>query len=331
VTWGPRATEGWRGQLGGAAAPGPAFSELGAALDDWRRSGLDGVLRIVDNGAYRWGKADLTALHMGGAQLRIEAASGFAPSIGGDLALRADGARSTLTLDGLWCGGRLSVNGAVTLALRHCTLLPGRGPSLSGPDTANDLHITLVACISGALRFMGKHVRLDISDSIVDAGAGRDAEAVDSGEVMAIDGTAGVTLGLRRCTVLGSIAVDVDLVADSLVSGAVHARQQEGRGQMRFSYGQAATPAPHRYRCHPDPGAAVEAAVRPAFTSRRYGSAGYCQLSARCSAAISAGAENGSEMGAFHQLSQHLRHEYLQRVIAEYLPHTMHAGVYFLT
>ncbi|HEY6477149.1 MAG TPA: hypothetical protein VI456_11250, partial [Polyangia bacterium] len=50
------------------------------------------------------------------------------------------------------------------------------------------------------------------------------------------------------------------------------------------------------------------------FTSLRFGDAGYAQLSQAAPAAVSAGAENGSEMGAF---SSELRPIHLAGIIAK--------------
>ena len=42
--------------------------------------------------------------------------------------------------------------------------------------------------------------------------------------------------------------------------------------------------------------------VRPLFTSERYGTPAYGQLATGCAEEIKRGAEDGSEMGAFHDL-----------------------------
>lgn len=315
------ADEIWSGRLELAGPTGPGrYTDLASALAAWRASGTDGVLHIADNSTYRWGAAPMTELALGdNARLAIVALSGASPCIEGDLTLRTAGLHGRLELDGLWCCGLLQLVGAPTLVLRHCTLIPGARPSVLADGAGAGLQLTLEHCITGALALDGATLRLAVSDSVVDAG-----------KAQAIAGGPGVQLTLQRCTVLGDVAGDVELIADSLITGSVSAARH-GRGQIRYSFAATVSGAPHSFRSHPDAAGAGARSVAPTFTSRHFGAPGYCQLSSHCSAEIREGAESGAEMGAFHLLSQNQRHHYLQRVIAEYLPHSMHAGVFFLT
>lgn len=314
----PQGQPAWVGELNRAApVPGDGnYTSLAAALADWRSAGVaDGLLRITDSSTYCWGEHGAGQLTLpDGARLTIESASGVTPSIMGDLAVTTGGLFGTLALSGLWCRGRLFASGAPTLLLSHCTWLPGGQPSLSGSGPCPGLRASFEQCITGPITFDGDDVQVTLADCIVDAAG---ASAIS-----------GVALTLQRSTVLGDVAADIELIGDSLVTGRVAARdtatsRQPGQqpnlptGQVRFSYVAASQRA--------------GAMRKPAFTSRRYGHPGYCQLSAQCSPEIRRGAENGSEMGAFHQLSQHWREAYLRRVIDEYLPHSMHAGIFFLS
>ena len=57
------------------------------------------------------------------------------------------------------------------------------------------------------------------------------------------------------------------------------------------------------------------------FTSRRFGDPGYAQLSSEvASSAISRGAENGSEMGAWSSLLDPIKEDSLMAKVEEYLP-----------
>ena len=68
--------------------------------------------------------------------------------------------------------------------------------------------------------------------------------------------------------------------------------------------------------------------MRPAFTSLRYGDAGYCQLADRCRDEIQAGADDESEMGALHHLYQHQREANLRIRLDEYLRFGLQAGIF---
>jgi hypothetical protein len=56
------------------------------------------------------------------------------------------------------------------------------------------------------------------------------------------------------------------------------------------------------------------------FTSTRYGHPAYGQLHGACDPLIFAGAEDGAEMGAFHDLYQPQRLHNLIDLLAEFVP-----------
>jgi hypothetical protein len=68
--------------------------------------------------------------------------------------------------------------------------------------------------------------------------------------------------------------------------------------------------------------------VRPIFTSLRYGDAGYCQLSVHCSEKIKSGADDGAEIGAFHDLYQPQRVANLRARLDENLRFSLEAGIF---
>ena len=70
--------------------------------------------------------------------------------------------------------------------------------------------------------------------------------------------------------------------------------------------------------------------VRPQFTSLRYGDAGYCQLSRSCADEIRKGADDESEMGAFHDLYQPQRETDLRVRLDEYLRFSLEAGIIYV-
>ena len=98
---------------------------------------------------------------------------------------------------------------------------------------------------------------------------------------------------------------------------------------MRYSYLPARSRVPRLYYCQPVDEQAAEW-VHPQFTSLRYGDPGYCQLSRRTANEIRRGADDESEMGAFHDLYQPQRETNLALRLKEYLRFTLEAGVYYL-
>ena len=77
--------------------------------------------------------------------------------------------------------------------------------------------------------------------------------------------------------------------------------------------------------------AAVQARVRPAFTTLRYGKPGYTQLGGYCPKEICTGAEDESEMGAFHDVFAPQRESNLKIRLQEYLRFGLEAGIFYAT
>lgn len=245
------------------------------------------------------------------------------------------------------------------LTIRHCTLVPGWGvdchceplrpnePSLE----INDSHATVFIdhSIVGTIRVsasekLGDPVRIVISDSIVDA-TGAALAAIEGEE----GGIAFASLSVSRSTLLGTTSAHaVTLAENSIFTGTVHlARRQSGC--VRFCYVPPDSRTPRRYHCEPDlrrdaveaamPGAPAaerdaellreQSRVRPLFTSTRYGTPTYCQLALDCAAAIRQGADDESEMGAFHDLFQPQREANLRTRLDEYTPASMDVGIIF--
>jgi len=100
-------------------------------------------------------------------------------------------------------------------------------------------------------------------------------------------------------------------------------RQQ---GCARFSYVPLDARAPRRYRCQPV-SADDSARLHPQFTSERYGDAAYGQLSQRSAPEIRSGADDESEMGAFHFLYASRRETNFAVRLDEYLRFALEAGI----
>jgi hypothetical protein len=77
--------------------------------------------------------------------------------------------------------------------------------------------------------------------------------------------------------------------------------------------------------------AAIRSALQPDFTSRQFADPGYMQLHTSCPVEIRSGADDGSEMGVFHDLFQVQRETNLRARLEEYLRFGLEAGVFFVT
>lgn len=255
------------------------------------------------------------------------------------------------------------------LRLSHCTLVPGRSLTLTGepqqPDAVSltvalpSVQVELDHCIVGSLRVThSAHVR--INDSVIDATS--DAAltyADDSGT------RPGAPLRINDSTVIGRVhtvalelASNAIFVSQSAASGTLKEplfSERKQSGCVRFSFLPDGARVPRRFRCQPDLaiGQAIEDAkkinpnlspakqkllavtirawLKPNFTDLRYGQAGYAQLRTSTPLAIRAGADDESEMGAFHELHQPQRETNLRVRLEEYLRLGLEAGVFYAT
>jgi hypothetical protein len=165
---------------------------------------------------------------------------------------------------------------------------------------------------------------------------------------------------MLRCTVFGIVDVHaVDLAENCIFNHCLNVARRQ-LGCMRFCHVPYGCRTPRRYHCQPDlasqtieetlRAAAVvqnltaptqvelDAAkarerlrVRPQFNSERYGTPTYCQLSDSCAAEIKRGADDESEMGAFHDLFQPQREANLLARLDEFTPGGMDVGIIHAT
>lgn len=277
----------------------------------------------------------------------------------------ADQPGGQVVLDGLLiAGGGLNVSGPLgSLVIRHCTLVPGWSLEQHchpvNPEEPSIVLERTTACLQiehsilGTILVIADEVAADpvpvhIADSILDA------TAPDRAALSAPDRQhAYAVLHSHRSTVIGEVhAHAIQIASDSIFDGPVSVARR-GIGCLRFSYVPSGSRTPRRFQCQPDQVFAAsrgeaehgerdpaglrtsrEAAgsrVRPVFTSVRYGTPGYGQLAAGCATEISRGAEDGTEMGAFHDLFQPQREDNLITRLAEFSPAGTDAGIIYVT
>lgn len=341
------------------------FATLAEALLAWEAQppGAVGVIALMDSGTLR---GDLALTMPDHGRLLIVAAewpeiaqpaapprrvpgrfnaSGCRPHLAGSLVLRSAVTQpGALSLNGLLIEGavELAPGSLAELSLCHCTLVPGRGftpdgypraqrePSLSVHGAGARVEID--HCITGGLR-VGEDVGTRIADSIIDA-TSRCGVAYSAPDGF---GPAG-PLHVENTTIIGKVHAQVLELASNtifLARRAVHdpwpapvlsVRRQTGC--VRFSFVPPGSRTPRRFQCQPRDETDA-AAVSPQFTSLRYGDPGYAQLSARCPTEIFRGADDESEMGAFHELYEPQRIANVTVRLEEYLRFGLEAGLFF--
>ncbi len=285
--------------------------------------------------------ATATSVSVGDSETLVVRADDFRRPVLGPLTITVEtdpGKAAAVVLDGLLLTGGLRIEGAgpLALTLRNATVRPaGAGqPAIAWTGATGTL--TIEHTLSGPIS-LDPDVDASISDSIVDAAG---AAALSAG-----------ALTLIRSTVFGMISVrEATLIENSILTATATCERLQA-GCVRFSYLTIDSVVPQRYRCQPDTAMAaalaaallvnpsmtspqqaaldarVEVATVPQFSAIEYGDPAYAQLAEVCPAEITAGADDGGEMGVFHDLFTALREVNLGIRLAENLRMGLEAGV----
>jgi len=247
------------------------------------------------------------------------------------------------------------------IVIRHCTLVPGWGlqndceprrPAEPSLEVFNvNARVRIEHSILGSIQVNVDQVHADpipisLSDSVLDA-TGSEREAIGApGRPVAH-----ALLTFKRCTVFGIVQVHaIELAENSIFDDCLNVARRQ-LGCMRFCYVPHDCRTPRRYSCQPDlvsepiladfARGAITAQERdrrlaierqrvgPQFTDRRYGQPGYGQLAETCAIEIKRGADDESEMGAFHDLFQPQREANLRARLDEFTPAGADAGIIF--
>ena len=313
----------------GAAA---AYATLAQALAALPATG-GAIIEVAGNGWAAAATLPAAITVAAGATLEIRAADESWPVLDLPATLVLSGGPSaTLVLDGFIIqGAGLSVpaevngaaNGLTRLTLRNCTLVPGfnavtpgTGPSLA--STSADTVIELIGCISGPiLTDPGSQLRL--TNCIIDAAA-TTAPALGGASVA---GPAGA-VWLFNCTLRGSVAVSLlALASNCIFLGGIMASQRQN-GILRFCCTPAGTTGPRQYSCV----AADPDGMAPQFLSFQPGSVDYARLAQSNPAAILNGADDGGQIGAYHDALDTPLADGLSVRLAEYTPFSLQSGVF---
>jgi len=303
---------------------------------------------------------DLTITLSAGQELQIQAESGERPVLDGVLTIvTADGAK--LTVDGLLIAKGIRVTGTATttLVLRDCTIPPSldqinstpqppASPAIDWSVDGSRGTLLLDRTIGGRL-LLSAGIAVTIQNSIIDALADDAVTLAASADGAAEAGR----LTMRSTTVIGGLHVrEVELIENSIITGAVRSDRTQA-GCVRYTFLPPTSIVPRRYACQPNHAvqqaldtakqlnpslptaeaarieADVLARVRPIFTDSIYGRPAYIQLARACAAELRTGADDESELGAFHDEYQARRETNLRIRLDEYLRFGLEAGIFF--
>lgn len=323
------------------------FATVQAALN---ALGGSGVVEITDNGRY---EETLSVTVADNAGIELRAGNHLNPHLvlNGPLTIHG-GSGSRFTVNGcLISGDQITVPAEISAGVKnqlsrleivHSTLVPGRTLDAKGKPVmhaAVSLRIELASLssliersISGGLRAMADS-KIELQDSIIDA---TDIAAVAYAGLD--NNAAGAVLSGRTSTVIGKIhAREFGTVSNCILLARLATAdtwnapvwtERKQTGCVRFSFLPFNSIAPRRFHCQPD---SADSARRlaPRFSSLNYGQPAYGQLSISTAESIRRGADDESEMGAFHHLYAPQRDRNLHIRLREYLRVGLEAGLLY--
>lgn len=277
----------------------------------------------------------------------------------------------TLILDGLLLSGDVTVTNANLgrLLLSHCTVVPWTSLGLDRLPLPNAAGTVRVLDEDEGCRFEAEHCIVGATRVPREAHARFSSCILDATREIAVAFAApngvdeGPELVLVESTVVGKVRVRaMELVSNTIFVAALASpdpgwtspvrAERRQVGCVRFSRLVKGARVPRRHRCQPDLAltargtalgldsaddlppderAMVLLRLQPMFTSLRYGDPGYAQLAQRCARELREGADDSSEMGAFHDLHQRQRERNLRIRLDEYLRFGLEAGVFYET
>jgi hypothetical protein len=289
------------------------LTEALKAIDEDRSQAEHEVIQIEDSATYMESPVWPSILSSGAARsslrrLTIQAAESARPV----LVLAApwktwtgDTPYEEITLRGLTLGGALlTAPPAKAIRVQLCTVTDSEALitlGSAGQNTAAEV----LRCVTAGLTLLGPGM-LSVRDSIVGGGAGH--------SLLVQEGTC----ELARVTVFGRCSVRVLEATEVLFDGPVEVADRF-RGCARYSRVPLDASLPRRHR--------LVLGTPARFVSRERNDPAYARLASDCAVALVRGAEDGSELGAFHGERLAQRYEALARRLREYTPAGLVTGI----
>jgi hypothetical protein len=301
------------GRLHEAAPPAwhelPLYATLGAALAAIQAAPqVTEVIQVEDTATY---PGEAWTWPAGCRSLTVQAAERGRPVIGIVTMNSALGAAfDEIVLCGLSLGGpagAFAFPPAAQIRVQFCTVT-GRTNEFQFQLSGGPKQVSIIRSVIAGLRLSGPGL-ITVADSVIDTGAGLGVAAI-----VAADGR----VELDRVTVFGPVAVFV-LEASEVIFNDLVTVIDRFQGCVRYSRVTGLSMLPRRHRV------VVDVPVRYVSVNRQ--TPEHARLAESCDRRVLCGAEDGSEMGAFHDVQQAQRYEAFFRRLIEYTPAGLTTGI----
>ncbi len=347
------------------------YHSIEEALQAWNSSNVNtGVIQIQDNQIYSLNNAAYDLNIAQGKTLIIEAADGKRPVIKSNININIQSSGTTTTiptcrLNGLLIDGSITIavpptgtNNNLNLEVIHCTLVPksdSASLTVENENALGEVNISFEKSITGALILPNLITSLKLSNSIIKGMFLQTTQLAVAANIEPNNLLMGPLTQIDQCTIFGEVHVSaLPSANNSIFTHTVVVQNPEGC--MRYCSLPLNSQTPQRYRCQPEYNYEIEAEklitdsdlnsvdelspsdknfiitnLTPSFSSMNYNDPNFAQLSDNCNPAISAGAENGAEMGAFNMLKQPQRLLNLQQIMTEFLPFGLNYEIFYIS
>lgn len=280
---------------------------------------LEEVIQFEDSASYLGADGQQWPVPPPGrvVRLTVQAAEGQRPvlRLNGPWSLPDDaataGAYESLTLRGLLVDpGIVHVPAAKAVSVQFCTL---GDVTLRSPPGA-DVEAEVLRCVTGQLSLQGTGM-VRVSDSVVDA----DGLALHMPQgTCELDRVTVLSRGLNGVGAAGFATQVRVLEASHVIFSHRVWVDDRFQGCVRYSRVEPGSVLPRKHRV-------VEVPAR--FVSRGRHDPAHARLAPDCAQEISKGAEDGSELGAFHGVRLAQRQDALRRRLVEFTPAGLGTGL----
>jgi hypothetical protein len=302
--------------------PGGTYTGIDALILQAANFQRPYIRLVPDGGGNRWtfqaapklNPTDSRILELDGLWLGV-LPQGLAPQAVADETVPATPVPVVIAIDGVFD----------QVVIRHCNLDPGG-------EQARTVPTQVMPIPAVQLEITGQVEEVRIEQSIV--GPVREAVAIvdpcsaarivirDSVVQSILPGTRAIetrvaAVVIERSTVFGDVVVDRLDASEALIQGLVQVTDNQ-HGCFRFSatHDGATVRLPRQFESH----LFTPGIPNHFFVSRRFGDAGYAQLSETAPDTIARGAENGSEIGVWSGLLTPIKADDLKAKVLEFMP-----------
>ncbi len=288
----------------------PRHRTLGEALSEAAAGGeADEVIQVEDSLTYPEESLEWPA---GVERLTVQAAEGQRPVF--ELLAWSAEAGAHLerwSLLGLTFGGvglgALAAPPSEAIEIQYCTVTEAEN-TLAVPALAEGTHVVIRRSLTAGLDFAGGG-KVEIADSVVDSGLGAGLPAV-----VAPDGR----LVIDRTTLFGTVECQVLDASEAYFDAAINV-EDRFEGCVRYSRVVSGSVLPRIHRVVFD--------VEADFISADRHSAAHARLAETTDPVILGGAEDGGEIGAFHDVHLAQLYAALLRRLMEFTPAGLATGL----